>query len=187
MSQNKKRKKQSTEETVKKESPDNRMFYIFLGIAVAALVLAVTASIIITMVLKSEEAPLPNSDSTESSSTVTAEPVRFTEGDLRYEVTGESTVTLTYYVGSETAPAIRIPSSVRGYTVTAIIEYAFLNKEPSSIYIPKTVKTIGQAICGDYTSMTVTYEGSAEDFLDVRVEEAFNDWATNGSLVFDNE
>lgn len=63
-----------------------------------------------------------------------------TEDDYLYTVTdGEATI--TGYLGSESS--LSIPSSLGGYTVTAIGDKSFQNENLAAVTIPKTVTTIG--------------------------------------------
>ncbi|MCC8072753.1 MAG: leucine-rich repeat protein, partial [Clostridiales bacterium] len=66
-----------------------------------------------------------------------------TNSDFEYEVLDDGTAEITGYSGTETD--ITIPSTIDGYTVTSIGDYAFeFNDDLTSITIPDGVTSIGE-------------------------------------------
>lgn len=103
----------------------------------------------------------------------------FDQSHLTYSVNDDNTVTIIGYTGS--AEDIRIPETLGGYKVSAIADNAFNgNTDIISVYIPKTVQTIGaRAFEGCSALVQVTFcEG-----LETVGEYAFGDTAlTNVTL-----
>ena len=83
-----------------------------------------------------------------------------------YTVTGDE-ATITGYTGS--AKNIVIPSELGGKPVTAIADKAFYGYKTPNIYIPKTIKKIGE----DAFRRTV----SSDDFRFICYEGTENEWA----------
>lgn len=66
----------------------------------------------------------------------------YTSGNYRYKLLGDGTACIVKYNGSEIT--VNIPSTLGGYKVTQIGDYAFSDADrPETINIPDTVKTIG--------------------------------------------
>ena len=83
-----------------------------------------------------------------------------------YTVTGDE-ATITGYTGS--ARSLAIPSELGGKPVTAIADKAFYGYRTPNIYIPKTIKAIGE----DAFARTV----SSNDFRFICYEGTENEWA----------
>ena len=83
-----------------------------------------------------------------------------------YTVTGDE-ATITGYTGS--AKNIVIPSELGGKPVTAIADKAFYGYKTPNIYIPKTIKAIGE----DAFARTV----SSDEFRFICYEGTENEWA----------
>lgn len=83
----------------------------------------------------------------------------FEEGDLTYEITNATEGSKAVKLTSSTATgAVEIPSSVKGFTVTAIGADAFKNTTVTSVVIPATVTAIGANAfsgCSNLTSVTI--------------------------------
>ena len=89
------------------------------------------------------------------------------ENGFEYTVTGDE-ATITGYTGS--AKNIVIPSELGGKPVTAIADKAFYGYKTPNIYIPKTIKAIGE----DAFARTV----SSDTFRFICYEGTENEWAT---------
>lgn len=74
----------------------------------------------------------------------------YTSGNYRYKLLGDGTACIVKYNGSEIT--VNIPSTLGGYKVTQIGDYAFNNADiPEHITIPDTVKSIGiYAFCCEW-------------------------------------
>ena len=83
-----------------------------------------------------------------------------------YTVTGDE-ATITGYTGS--ARSLAIPSELGGKPVTAIADKAFYGYKTPNIYIPKTIKAIGE----DAFRRTV----SSDEFRFICYEGTENEWA----------
>ena len=83
-----------------------------------------------------------------------------------YTVTGDE-ATITGYTGS--ARSLVIPSELGGKPVTAIADKAFYGYKTPNIYIPKTIKAIGE----DAFARTV----SSDEFRFICYEGTENEWA----------
>ena len=97
-----------------------------------------------------------------------------------YTVTGDE-ATITGYTGS--AENIVIPSELGGKKVTAIADKAFYGYgKMCDIYIPKTVKTIGEnafqnAVSEDEADLKfrfICYEGTEKEWADIDIQEGNN-------------
>ena len=90
----------------------------------------------------------------------------FTVDDIRYGITSRTEVMVVDYTGTDTA--VTIPETVHNdqdnytYTVTAIGEGAFQNKELTNIEIPTSVTSIGQMAFMDNQLTEVAIPGSME-------------------------
>lgn len=86
----------------------------------------------------------------------------FDQSHLTYDLNGDNTVTITGYTGN--AAEIRIPSSLDGYTVSAIADNAFKgNTSVITLYVPSTVKSIGaNAFSGCTSLVQVTFNEGLE-------------------------
>lgn len=103
----------------------------------------------------------------------------FDESQLSYTLNSDNTATITGYSGM--AENIRIPQKLDGYVVSAIADNAFINnKALVTLYIPDTVKSIGNSSFKGNTSLVqVTFN---EGITDIG-EYAFSDTAlTNVTL-----
>ena len=89
-----------------------------------------------------------------------------------YTVTGDE-ATITGYTGS--AKNIVIPSELGGKPVTAIADKAFYGYRTPNIYIPKTIKAIGEdAFARTVSSDTfrfICYEGTENEWANIAVQE----------------
>ena len=85
---------------------------------------------------------------------------------FEYTVTGDE-ATITGYTGS--ARSLAIPSELGGKPVTAIADKAFYGYKTPNIYIPKTIKAIGE----DAFRRTV----SSDEFRFICYEGTENEWA----------
>ncbi|MCD7796176.1 MAG: leucine-rich repeat domain-containing protein [Clostridiales bacterium] len=75
-----------------------------------------------------------------------------TSGDFEYEVLDDGTAEITDYTGSVTE--LTIPSTLDGYTVTSIGNYAFCYcKSLTSVTIPDSVTSIGEFVFCSCTSL----------------------------------
>lgn len=88
------------------------------------------------------------------------------ENGFEYTVTGDE-ATITGYTGS--ARSLAIPSELGGKPVTAIADKAFYGYKTPNIYIPKTIKAIGE----DAFRRTV----SSDEFRFICYEGTENEWA----------
>ena len=88
------------------------------------------------------------------------------ENGFEYTVTGDE-ATITGYTGS--AKNLVIPSELGGKPVTAIADKAFYGYKTPNIYIPKTIKAIGE----DAFARTV----SSDKFRFICYEGTENEWA----------
>ena len=83
----------------------------------------------------------------------------FEEGGLTYEITNATEGSKAVKLTSSTAiGAVEIPSSVKGFSVTAIGADAFKNTTVTSVVIPATVTAIGANAfsgCSNLTSVTI--------------------------------
>ena len=87
-----------------------------------------------------------------------------------YTVTGDE-ATITGYTGS--AKNIVIPSELGGKPVTAIADKAFYEYKMHNIYIPKTIKTIGEnAFRGKVDEARfICYEGTENEWANIAVQK----------------
>ena len=89
-----------------------------------------------------------------------------------YTVTGDE-ATITGYTGS--ARSLVIPSELGGKPVTAIADKAFYGYKTPNIYIPKTIKAIGEdAFARTVSSDTfrfICYEGTENEWANIAVQE----------------
>ena len=89
-----------------------------------------------------------------------------------YTVTGDE-ATITGYTGS--ARSLVIPSELGGKPVTAIADKAFYGYKTPNIYIPKTIKAIGEdAFAGTVSSDKVRficYEGTENEWANIAVQK----------------
>ena len=89
-----------------------------------------------------------------------------------YTVTGDE-ATITGYTGS--ARSLVIPSELGGKPVTAIADKAFYGYKTPNIYIPKTIKTIGEdAFAGTVSSdkfRFICYEGTENEWANIAVQK----------------
>ena len=75
--------------------------------------------------------------------------------DFSFDVMEDETVVITGYHGTKTA--LSIPSSINGYTVTAIGDFAFAENETVlTITIPETVQSIGEFAFANSAIMTIS-------------------------------
>ena len=89
-----------------------------------------------------------------------------------YTVTGDE-ATITGYTGS--AKNIVIPSELGGKPVTAIADKAFYGYKTPNIYIPKTIKAIGEGAFQD-TSYSdevrfICYEGTENEWANIAIQK----------------
>ena len=89
-----------------------------------------------------------------------------------YTVTGDE-ATITGYTGS--AKNIVIPSELGGKPVTAIADKAFYGYKTPNIYIPKTIKAIGEGAFQD-TSYSdevrfICYEGTEKEWANIAIQK----------------
>ncbi|MDO5806674.1 MAG: leucine-rich repeat domain-containing protein, partial [Eubacteriales bacterium] len=89
-----------------------------------------------------------------------------------YTVTGDE-ATITGYTGS--AKNIVIPSELGGKPVTAIADKAFYGYRTPNIYIPKTIKAIGEGAFQD-TSYSdevrfICYEGTEKEWANIAIQK----------------
>ena len=91
---------------------------------------------------------------------------------FEYTVTGDE-ATITGYTGS--AKNIVIPSELGGKPVTAIADKAFYGYRTPNIYIPKTIKAIGEdAFARTVSSDTfrfICYEGTENEWANIAVQK----------------
>ena len=89
-----------------------------------------------------------------------------------YTVTGDE-ATITGYTGS--ARSLAIPSELGGKPVTAIADKAFYGYKTPNIYIPKTIKKIGEdAFWGTVISNEfrfICYEGTKNEWANIAVQK----------------
>ncbi len=89
-----------------------------------------------------------------------------------YTVTGDE-ATITGYTGS--AKNLVIPSELGGKPVTAIADKAFYGYKTPNIYIPKTIKAIGEdAFAGTVSSDKVRficYEGTENEWANIAIQK----------------
>ena len=80
-----------------------------------------------------------------------------TSGDFKYSVLSDGTAEITDYTGS--AANLTIPSTIEGYTVTSIGDYAFSYCDSlTSVTIPDCVKSIGNSAfysCQNLVSVSI--------------------------------
>ena len=75
--------------------------------------------------------------------------------DFSFDVMEDETVVITGYHGTKTV--LSIPSSINGYTVTAIGNFAFAENETVlTIIIPETVHTVGEFAFANSAIMTIS-------------------------------
>ena len=89
-----------------------------------------------------------------------------------YTVTGDE-ATITGYTGS--ARSLVIPSELGGKPVTAIADKAFYGYKTPNIYIPKTIKAIGEGAFQD-TSYSdevrfICYEGTENEWANFAIQK----------------
>ena len=89
-----------------------------------------------------------------------------------YTVTGDE-ATITGYTGS--AKNLVIPSELGGKPVTAIADKAFYGYRTPNIYIPKTIKAIGEYAFARTVSSDefrfICYEGTEKEWANIAVQE----------------
>ena len=94
------------------------------------------------------------------------------ENGCEYTVTGDE-ATITGYTGS--AENIVIPSELGGKPVTAIADKAFYGyKNIVNIYIPKTIKAIGEDAFQNATSNLIRficYEGTENEWANIAIQK----------------
>ena len=94
------------------------------------------------------------------------------ENGFEYTVTGDE-ATITGYTGS--AKNIVIPSELGGKPVTAIADKAFYEYKMHNIYIPKTIKTIGEdafrGTIGSDEARFICYEGTENEWANITVQK----------------
>ena len=94
------------------------------------------------------------------------------ENGFEYTVTGDE-ATITGYTGS--AKSLVIPSELGGKPVTAIGEKAFYEYKMLNIYIPKTIKAIGEdAFAGTVISdelRFICYEGTENEWANIAIQK----------------
>ena len=91
--------------------------------------------------------------SEEATLTVNAAVTEIVADEVTYTITGETTVEVKSYAGSEAS--VTVPETVEGYTVTAIGESAFEgNTALVSIDLPNTIEFIGKRAFANCTSLT---------------------------------
>ena len=94
------------------------------------------------------------------------------ENDFEYTVTGDE-ATITGYTGS--AENIVIPSELGGKPVTTIADKAFEGyKNIVNIYIPKTIKAIGEDAFQNATSSLIRficYEGTENEWANIAIQK----------------
>ena len=91
---------------------------------------------------------------------------------FEYTVTGDE-ATITGYTGS--ARSLAIPSELGGKPVTAIADKAFYGYKTPNIYIPKTIKAIGEDAFQD-TSYSdevrfICYEGTENEWANIAIQK----------------
>ena len=80
-----------------------------------------------------------------------------TEYDDWAYLISDGRVVITSYMGE--GKDIVVPENIHGYPVTELRSYCFLNKEITSLYIPKSLETIGAFACFGVTTLkTVVFE-----------------------------
>ena len=94
------------------------------------------------------------------------------ENGFAYTVTGDE-ATITGYTGS--ARSLAIPSELGGKPVTAIADKAFYGYKTPNIYIPKTIKKIGEdAFWGTVISdefRFICYEGTKNEWANIAIQK----------------
>ena len=92
------------------------------------------------------------------------------ENGFAYTVTGDE-ATITGYTGS--AKNIVIPSELGGKPVTAIADKAFYEYKMLNIYIPKTIKTIGEDAfpIGSDETRFICYEGTENEWANIAAQK----------------
>ena len=94
------------------------------------------------------------------------------ENGFEYTVTGDE-ATITGYTGS--ARSLAIPSELGGKPVTAIADKAFYGYKTPNIYIPKTIKAIGEdAFRGTVISnelRLICYEGTENEWANIAIQK----------------
>jgi len=94
------------------------------------------------------------------------------ESDFTVTKSGNA-VTITKYVGKATV--VNIPPTIQGSPVTAIGEDAFMNGKITSVTIPNSVKSIGDAAFGSCYSLTsITIPASVTSIGDNAFGSCFN-------------
>ena len=91
---------------------------------------------------------------------------------FEYTVTGDE-VTITGYTGS--ARSLAIPSELGGKPVTAIADKAFYGYGTPNIYIPKTIKAIGEDAFARTVSSDevrfICYEGTENEWANIAIQK----------------
>ena len=91
---------------------------------------------------------------------------------FEYTVTGDE-VTITGYTGS--ARSLAIPSELGGKPVTAIADKAFYGYGTPNIYIPKTIKAIGEDAFARTVSSDevrfICYEGTKNEWANIAIQK----------------
>lgn len=109
----------------------------------------------------------------------------YTYENFTYTVSSGNAVIISY---PETAKGeVKIPSSINGYTVTAIDDYAFFGCTViTSVTIPNTIKSIGTYAFGYCMSLeNVYYEGSQTDWNKITISNG-NDYLVNAEFDFNS-
>ena len=92
------------------------------------------------------------------------------ENGFEYTVTGDE-ATITGYTGS--ARSLAIPSELGGKPVTAIADKAFYGYKTPNIYIPKTIKAIGENAFQRKIDEArfICYEGTENEWANIAVQK----------------
>lgn len=101
-------------------------------------------------------------------------------GNLIYELGGDGSITITDYVGSDTA--LDIPAKIDGHPVTRIGQEAFFVAYPTSITVPASVTEIEKEAFRSCSNLeTITIKGTVEYIGN----DTFTDCSKLKNLVFE--
>ncbi len=197
MSQKKPQSKPNTKQSESRaDARNDRMFIIFFAVFLAAVVLVV-GGVAIYSALQNGSPDASTSQSSSSTDGGEIDTEKFYTDtafpDFRYTLNGNGTVSLAYYTGVCTSDTdIVIPEALGGYRVDGIssacfLRFALAGVAPRSLYIPKSVVRIENEVFGDIVNVTVTYEGSIDDWNAITVDREQNMWFQNATPSFENK
>lgn len=190
MSKNDKLKK------AKDKSPENaehtthadKMFVLLLAIALGLFLVAVLVIVAVTVIKAPDDTPSDGDTTTEAPAEGSWYDAKDASFWYRYE--NDRSVAIAGY-NYDMGLEIRVPSAYEGRAVTRIDDYAFLTRDsepaPISVYIPKSVTSIGDDVFGNKTGFTVTYEGSEAQWTLIEKDASFNKWLSSCTIIFENK